>query len=264
MKNKTQLSVVFSSVIISSFFILSLSSCKKKKDSEPSPVVQVQQNLPIVSTSPVTNIDALSATCGGNVSSEGTSAITAVGLCWDTLPGPTTLRFLNSVGAGTGTFVATINSLRNGVKYYVRAYARNASGTAYGNEQSFTTLLESNTSKLTGKNFKMTAYTVSPVYYGSTDFYALMTACQKDDLSRFETNGSYTIDAGSMKCNPSDPQTITGSWIWKSGETILNVSRPSSSIDYEVLTNDGSVLKLQYTELTNAITYTFIMTYVKQ
>ena len=41
---------------------------------------------------------------------------------------------------GTGSFISSITALIPNTTYYLRAYASNSSGTAYGNEVSFPTL----------------------------------------------------------------------------------------------------------------------------
>jgi hypothetical protein len=119
--------------------MLLFGACKKKKESEAEPE-PVPSPLPVVSTSGISSIGPTSASGGGQVSSEGSSAVTDVGICWDTDHNPTTLKPHTNNGAGTGSFQANITDLLPNTTYYVRAYARNASGVAYGNEVSFKTL----------------------------------------------------------------------------------------------------------------------------
>jgi uncharacterized protein (TIGR02145 family) len=77
---------------------------------------------------------------GGTISSDGGSVVTARGVCWSTSPGPTVaLPTKTSNGSGTGSFSSNITGLNAGTTYYVRAYATNGVGTAYGNEVTFTT-----------------------------------------------------------------------------------------------------------------------------
>jgi hypothetical protein len=102
-----------------------------------------------VSTDPITNITATTATGGGNVSSQGGSAVTARGVCWSVNPNPTLFNSKTINGSGTGTFSSNLNNLLPGKTYYVRGYASNSAGTAYGQQQSFTTLTTLPT--LTGK-----------------------------------------------------------------------------------------------------------------
>ena len=96
-------------------------------------------NAPTVTTANVTNIAALSASGGGNVSDEGGAAVTARGVCWSTAPTPTTADSLTSNGTGTGAFTGSLTGLSANTTYYVRAYATNIYGTAYGSEISFIT-----------------------------------------------------------------------------------------------------------------------------
>jgi FlaG/FlaF family flagellin (archaellin) len=102
-----------------------------------------------VSTDPINNITATTATGGGNVSSQGGSAVTARGVCWSVNPNPTLFNSKTINGSGTGTFSSNLNNLLPGKTYYVRGYASNSAGTAYGQQQSFTTLTTLPT--LTGK-----------------------------------------------------------------------------------------------------------------
>ncbi len=94
---------------------------------------------PTVTTASVSSVTTVSASCGGNVTSDGGSAVTARGVCWAETQNPTTADNSTSDGSGTGSFTSSITGLDPGTKYYVRAYATNANGTAYGNEVSFTT-----------------------------------------------------------------------------------------------------------------------------
>ena len=96
--------------------------------------------LPTVTTSSVSNVTETSATCGGNVTSNGGSNVTARGVCWSTSHNPTTSNSHTINGSDTGSFTSNITGLTAGTTYYVRAYATNSVGTAYGNEVSFTTI----------------------------------------------------------------------------------------------------------------------------
>jgi uncharacterized protein (TIGR02145 family) len=95
---------------------------------------------PILSTANVTAISPTSAVSGGNITSDGNDAIIARGICWATTAAPTTSANKTSDGTGTGVFTSNLTGLTAGTTYYVRAYAINSAGTAYGNEISFTTV----------------------------------------------------------------------------------------------------------------------------
>lgn len=77
---------------------------------------------------------------GGNITSENGSPVTTRGVCYGTTTGPTIAGSHTSDGFGLGTFVSSLAGLIDGTTYYVRAYATNSTGTAYGNEISFTTV----------------------------------------------------------------------------------------------------------------------------
>lgn len=95
---------------------------------------------PRLTTSSPGSITSTSATTGGNVTFDGYDDVTARGVCWGTSTGPTLANGKTSDGIGTGIFSSSLTGLNPGATYYVRAYATNSAGTAYGNEVSFTTL----------------------------------------------------------------------------------------------------------------------------
>ncbi|TVQ89869.1 MAG: hypothetical protein EA393_06445 [Bacteroidetes bacterium] len=97
-----------------------------------------------VTTAPVTDITHNSAVSGGNVMQDGGIPVTARGVVWHTLPNPdlNTNTGFSTDGQGTGTFISNILNLTPLTSYYVRAYATNAEGTAYGNQRSFQTIPE--------------------------------------------------------------------------------------------------------------------------
>lgn len=96
-------------------------------------------DLPTVTTSAVTNITSSSATCGGNVTADGGSYVTERGICWGTSNLPTIDGSHQAMGQGNGTFTCNMSNLELNSVYYVRAYATNNRGTAYGEQKQFTT-----------------------------------------------------------------------------------------------------------------------------
>jgi hypothetical protein len=93
-----------------------------------------------LNTSAVSNIQQTSAAAGGVILFDGGSAILERGVCWATSPQPTTANSKTSDGTGIGTFNSSVSGLTAGTTYHLRAYARNANGTRYGQEITFTTL----------------------------------------------------------------------------------------------------------------------------
>ena len=99
--------------------------------------------LPNISTLPVSDITEYSAFCGGQISSTGGATITERGVCWSTSPNPTVSDNHITDNSGLNTFTCSLDSLAYSTTYYIRAYAINAAGTAYGEQSSFTTLAPS-------------------------------------------------------------------------------------------------------------------------
>ncbi|GBC61093.1 hypothetical protein DENIS_2053 [Desulfonema ishimotonii] len=85
-----------------------------------------------VKTSAAKSVTSGSAVLGGNVTDQGGSAVTERGVCWGTSSDPTIANSKKAMGSGIGTFSDTITGLKPNTSYYVRAYATNSAGTAYG------------------------------------------------------------------------------------------------------------------------------------
>lgn len=97
--------------------------------------------LATVTTGTSSNISQTGATLAGSITANGCGSVTAYGVEYSTTNG-----FAN--GAGTqvtssnisgGNFTAALSSLTSGTTYYYKAYATTGAGTAYGDQQSFTT-----------------------------------------------------------------------------------------------------------------------------
>jgi hypothetical protein len=106
---------------------LSVTSCKEDK------------NAPSLTTKAVTSVTSTSATTGGEITDEGTSAVTARGVCWGAAENPTINDSKTSDGTGVGSYTSEITGLTPGTLYHVRAYATNDEGTSYGADVTFTT-----------------------------------------------------------------------------------------------------------------------------
>jgi hypothetical protein len=96
--------------------------------------------LPVVTTTAISKIGRNSAESGGNVTSDGGSSVTERGVCWSTTADKPTLDdSYTRNGTGRGIFTSPFALLDVATTYYVRAYATNARGTAYGNTVTFKT-----------------------------------------------------------------------------------------------------------------------------
>ncbi|MEO8147023.1 MAG: lipocalin family protein [Bacteroidia bacterium] len=125
---------------------------------------------------------------------------------------------------------------------------------------------ESNTDKLTDKNWKMTALTVDPPLGGIlTDVYAQIQACTQDDLTIFKDDHSVNFDEGASKCDAADPQTTTGSWAYNSDETVVTVVDDGGFItSYTITSLSSSEMKGTFTDNSSGIVETYSVTFKAQ
>jgi uncharacterized protein (TIGR02145 family) len=181
---------------------------------------------PVVITSAVEQITSDAAMSGGNITDDGGADVTERGVCWSREAGPTLDDFNTSEGGGTGGFTSSLTGLESDTKYYVRAYATNSAGTAYGNEISFdtepvkdadgnayTTIKLGDQVWLT-ENLMSTSFTVSsgakadnsiPVVTGGSEWSNMTTpACcwYENDMDSYRSYGLlynwYAVNAGNI------------------------------------------------------------------
>jgi hypothetical protein len=89
--------------------------------------------LPVVGTKPMI-VEGTGYNGGGFVSEQGSSAVSARGICWSTTNNnPTTADNIVAAGSGVGGFTGSLPNVTGcGTTYYYRAYATNSYGTSYG------------------------------------------------------------------------------------------------------------------------------------
>jgi hypothetical protein len=170
-------------------------------------------SLPVVSTAIVTNTNSTSAISGGNITSAGSSTITARGVVWSTAENPTLADSKTLENIGIGSFVSTINNLTPATVYYIRAYATNSNGTSYGNQVVITTGDAANLPVLTS------------------------SAITNNIFPKATTGGTITAQGGSAVLSrgvvwgssanptiPSSKKTVDGSGIGSFTSTIANLN----------------------------------------
>ncbi|MFA4907162.1 MAG: FISUMP domain-containing protein [archaeon] len=111
-------------------------------------------DIPSVTTSEVSEITTTTAKCGGEVTSDGGSAVTSRGVCWSTDQNPTVSDSKTTDGTGTGSFTSEITGLTAETEYYVCAYATNNVGTGYGSVMSFTTIQTGTVTDIDGNTYQ--------------------------------------------------------------------------------------------------------------
>jgi len=112
--------------------------------------------------------------------------------------------------------------------------------------------------------WKRTALTSNPAYdwnangVSSTDVLSIIFPCEKDNFDTFNTNGTVETNEGPTKCDASDPQTWTATWVLTDNETKIVFD---GFDEYTLLELTETTLKYESTFVENGITYTHLETY---
>lgn len=208
-------------------------------------------NLPTVSTQAIDSVTSYSAITGGLVLDEGGAPVIERGVVWSTVQEPTIADYINRDSDGLGSFVSVLTGLLDSTTYYVRAYATNSFGTAYGNELSFTTKKAPTlTDRLEG-TWQLNDITMSGVWnlaglgltpvVGNDQSIAsnsLFTMVQAPNSVNFLIDSQLEITAGGITVPTPWQQAGSGSWLAKSGNNLF----PDSLI---ITTSDGSVIRYE-------------------
>lgn len=96
--------------------------------------------LPQVKTISITNVSVQVVECKGEVIHEGRSSVFQRGFCFATHPYPTNNDNIIELDTGVGQYSTLLQNLKLNTTYYVRAFAINSVGIAYGEQISITTL----------------------------------------------------------------------------------------------------------------------------
>ena len=122
--------------------LTSSASCVAAVSVSSNTITMAQPNVlyPQLTTTSATAITQTTATTGGEITSQGGSAVIFRGICWGTNPEPTLSNSYTTNGSGTGAFVSELTGLVTNTRYFYRAYAINSDGTGFGNQLTFVTL----------------------------------------------------------------------------------------------------------------------------
>ena len=119
-------------MIITGVTLMFIMGCKKEEEKN--------HTVPVLTTNALSEITQTSAICGGKIISDGGLGVIKRGVCWSQVQNPTDFDTHTWDGDGNGSFTSNVRVLNPNTQYYLRAYATNGAGTAYGNQLSFTTL----------------------------------------------------------------------------------------------------------------------------
>jgi len=200
--NKFIYALIFTGILPSLLF-----SCEKD-----------ETTLPQLITSAVVDISYTTAISGGSITSSGGASVIGRGVCWSINPNPTVSDNKTIDGSGTGTFMSNLTGLIAGTKYYIRSYAANSVGTAYGSEIEFTTILislpELTTSSITAISYTA-AFSGGNISSNGGEMVTVRGVC-------WSTNPSPTI---------SDSKTTDGTGI---GTFTSNISGLTAGTSYHL------------------------------
>lgn len=168
--------------------------------------------IPSVSTISVIDVTATSATASGRITSLGNVAkVTEYGHVWGTSSQPTFSSCAHtSLGESDSAkdFSSNVTSLSAGTKYYIRAYAKNSEGTAYGDEVCFTTKdLETPTvtigqvSNIQRNSFNVTGEIMSTGGLAISDYGHCWSTSQNPTISDLKTSLGSRSEGGSFSSN---------------------------------------------------------------
>ena len=121
-------------------YILNINSDNGSKELTIS--VGEAMGLPLLQTNPVSNLSSTSVTCNGTITNPGTPAYTERGFVYGSTAQPTieeNMGKLTAVVNENADFSVQLTGLSSNCTYYVRSYAINTVGIAYGNDVNFTT-----------------------------------------------------------------------------------------------------------------------------
>ena len=143
--------------------------------------------FPSLTTVAPTNTARIFTFSGANFISSGGSGIIEKGLVWSTTPNPTiALPTKTTEGSGLINFTRKITGLAEKTTYYLRAYATNAVGTAYGNEIIFiTTDMEGIYTVIESKYWRIGVPRPDVVWTGQTRVIEFVSSTINEAIYRF-------------------------------------------------------------------------------
>ncbi|UCH14415.1 MAG: PKD domain-containing protein, partial [Bacteroidales bacterium] len=186
------------------------------------PFTTLSISKPVVTTGEVTLLSTTGATVTGNLTSlgEGASSVTQYGHCWSSETTTPVIEDDSKSSLGTtdktGNFESQLVGLTTGTLYYVRAYATNDAGTAYGDTLKFKTygllnagFTASPTKGFLPLNVQFTDISIGDITSWSWNFGDGGTSGEENPLYTYNDQGIYSVTLTVSDGNRSDSETKT-------------------------------------------------------
>ena len=220
---------------------------------------------PTITTDIVTDITSSSAKSGGVISSDGGTVITAKGICWGANPLPNLANSVTQNGAGNDPFISNMTGLYPSTPYFVRAFATNSKGTAYGNVRMFLTnptnyTLTLNSNPVSGgtvngadqypsgqqvtvtasanSGYAFTNWTEGTTIVSTNANYTFVITSNRTLVANFTTN-QYTV---SLSSNPLTGGTTSGGGSYNSGASVTVQAIPAAGYTFASWTEGTTVV----------------------
>jgi len=162
------------------------------------------KSVAALTTTAASSITTTTATSGGEVTDDGGASVTLRGVCWGIAENPTIADSTSESGTGTGVFESSLTGLLPNTTYYIRAYATNSEGTAYGTQVTFQTLVP-----VQGANeVWIESFAFNPVTITVTTNTTVIWT-NKDGTAHTVTSNTGDFDSGNMATNGTYSHTFT-------------------------------------------------------
>ena len=236
--------------------------------------------LPTVRTIDVTSIDSITVRVKCEVVAEGGQEVTERGICWNTFGDPTLDdETLQHASGGVGQYLLRIDNLDMGMKYYVRAYAKNASGIGFGEELVFKTAapygtpvsIELSSNPENGGTVSggglFTVGSLCTVTAVANSGYTFVNWTENGN--QVSTDASYTFNVTNechfvanfttqthvitAEVTPNNSGTVTGAGGYHHGEECTLIATAKSGYDFVKWTKNG-------TDVSTSTSFTFVVT----
>ncbi|HKL35452.1 MAG TPA: hypothetical protein VJ899_04105 [Salegentibacter sp.] len=194
-------------IILKTFSVISLSlflsNCSTNND--PQTLAATVPSVSLQTTASDVEKTYTTVEISGTVDDDGGDPVTAQGTVWSTNASPTIND--NSTSESSASFTSEIENLEANTTYYFRAYATNAEGTGYSNEESFTT------NSLAGTTWDFhVIYSPTQTWHGDVTFNADGTTVydEPDYPGIYLTNGTWSLNGNDLTYDfiSSDPGVI--------------------------------------------------------